>query len=170
MPFQTIKPAELQMKPFADLDKGWALLSAGNKDSFNMMTVSWGGLGTLWGQPVSTVYVRPQRYTREFIERENFYTLCFFDEDSRADLALLGKESGRDGDKLAKTGLTPLFDGESGAPLYEQARTVLICRKLFFTDIRPDGILDAEVLSQWYAEKDYHRLYIGEVVRALTRV
>ncbi len=169
MAFTKIEPATLTLKPFSALDKGWALLSAGDAQAFNMMTVSWGGLGTLWGKPVTTVYVRPQRYTREFIERADFYTLCFFDEACRADLALLGRESGRDGDKLAKTGLTPQFDEPGGAPLYAQATLALVCRKLYSQDIDPGRILDPALLAQWYAGQDYHRLYIGEVVRAFRR-
>ncbi len=166
MPLTKIDPLSLTMRPFQDLDQGWALLSAGQKGSFNMMTVSWGGLGTLWYKPVTTVYVRPQRYTREFIERESCYTLSFFDHAYRQDLALLGRKSGREEDKLSQTKLSVQFDSETGAPIYAQASLTFVCRKLYADDIDPDHFLDPAVIERSYPNRDFHRMYIGEILSA----
>ncbi len=169
MDFKRIEPKALDMKPFYDFDKGWALLSAGNADGFNTMTVSWGGVGTLWSKPVATVYVRPQRYTREFIEREAYYTLSLFGGEHREALTLLGKESGRDGDKLAKTDLTASFEPKTGAPVFEQAQINLVCRKLYADDIKAEQFIDDSLIKHIYPTSDFHRIYIGEVIAAFAR-
>lgn len=169
MNFKRIEPKALDMKPFSDFDQGWALLSAGREGSFNTMTVSWGGVGTVWSKPVVTVYVRPQRYTREFIEREAYYTLSLFGGAHRDALTLLGKESGRDGDKLTKTDLTATFEPKTGAPVFEQAQINLICRKLYTGMVEADGFLDTSLIDRNYPKRDFHHIYIGEVVTAFVR-
>ena len=117
---------ELKLNVFDQFDKKWALLTAGTPDSFNTMTISWGGFGTLWSKPVTTVYVKPVRYTYEFMEKNEFFTVSFFPEQYRKDLALLGSKSGRDGDKLALTSLTPV-ELEQGTG-FREAELTVICR------------------------------------------
>ena len=144
------------------------LITAGNKESHNTMTASWGGVGELWGRYVSTIYIRPQRYTLEFVEREDCYSLCFFDESYRPALNFCGSKSGRDYDKDKETGLTPCFD--QAAPYYQQARLVFFCRKLYRQDMAEDSFLDKEVLAKNYPQNDLHRMFIGEIVKVLERV
>ena len=59
------------------IGKEWMLVSAGDKDKFNMMTASWGGVGFLWNKPVVFVFIRPERYTREFVDEKGCFTLSF---------------------------------------------------------------------------------------------
>ena len=89
---------------FSVFDKKWALLTAGNKDKFNTMTVSWGGLGTIWGKSVATVYVRTSRYTHEFMDDNEYFTVSFYPEEYRNVLSVMGSKSGRDIDKFALSG------------------------------------------------------------------
>ena len=167
MSFSEINMADITLKPFHKLDKEWALLSAGRSDSFNTMTVSWGFLGTVWGRPSAIALVRPQRYTREFIEREDFYTLSFFDGGHMKELGHLGAVSGRDGDKIAQTELSAVFDAATGAPYFAQAGLVFICKKLYAQDIKPEQFIATELIPENYPKSDFHRFYIGQIVTAL---
>ncbi len=164
--FHEITPAEMGGDVFTRIGKQWMLVGAGNAQSHNMMTASWGGLGVLWNKPVSTVYIRPSRYTMEFVEREKYYALCFFGEEYREALTFCGRHSGRDGDKCAQTGMTPCFD--EAAPYFEQAELVLICRKLYAQDMDPALFLD-DAIENNYHGSDYHRVYIGEIVKVLSK-
>ena len=124
------------------------------------MTVSWGNMGIMWNKNIVTVFVRPQRYTREFIERSDKFTLSFYDESMRPALRLCGSKSGRDLDKAAAAGLTPVF--ENGTTYFAQAKLVLECRKIYCDKIRPEGFLVPEI-NDSYGEKDYHFVYMGEI-------
>ena len=161
------KPEEMKGNVFSMIGSDWMLITAGDEEKCNTMTASWGGVGILWNKPVSFIFVRPQRYTREFIEREQAYSLCFFEDGFRTGLSYLGTASGRDEDKIAKAGLTTAY--EDGVPYFEQARLVLICKKSYRDDLRGDCFLDAEADARCYPEKDYHRMYIGEIVKALKK-
>ena len=166
MSFQEINVREFSMKPFKMIGDQWMLITAGTREKCNTMTASWGGLGVLWGKNVATIYIRPQRYTLEFMEREEYYSLAFFDNGFREALNFCGTKSGRDFDKWKETGLTPAFDL---APYPEEARVVLICRKLYRQDMTPESFLDAEVRDKNYPGKDYHRVFVGEIVKLLIR-
>ncbi len=164
--FREIAPAEMGGDVFTRIGKQWMLVGAGNENNHNMMTASWGGLGVLWNKPVSTVYIRPSRYTLGFVEREDYYALCFFDEAYREALTFCGRHSGRDHDKCAETGLTPRFD--EAAPYFEEAQLVLICRKLYAQDMDPSLFLDERIEDNYHGA-DYHRVYIGEIVKVLAK-
>ncbi len=151
---------------FSLFDKKWALLTAGTMDAFNSMTVSWGGLGTLWGKSVATVYVRTSRYTHEFMDREGFFTLSFFPESCRDRLLTLGTKSGRDMDKMKASGLEPLACPHGVA--YREAELTLVCRKLYMDRLDP-AKLDAELRERLYAQDAPHDMYIGEVTELLRR-
>ena len=166
MAFREISVEELKDNPFTLINKDWMLITAGNQDKHNTMTASWGGVGELWGKYVSTIYIRPQRYTLEFVEREDFYSLCFFGPEYRQALSLCGSKSGRDVDKDKETGLTPRFD--QAAPYYEQARLVFICRKLYKQGMTEEAFLDKSLLEKWY-DNDLHRMFIGEIVKVLVK-
>jgi len=165
--FEQISPLKLNESAFRLIGKEWMLITAGDMDGWNTMTASWGGMGELWFKPVVFTFIRPQRYTREFVEKKPTFTLSFFDESYRKALNFCGAHSGRDCDKAAETGLTPIaIDG--GSVTFEEARLVLECRKMYFQDLNPDQFLVPEIEGN-YPNKDYHRMYVGEVVRALKK-
>ncbi|MEA5050830.1 MAG: flavin reductase family protein [Oscillospiraceae bacterium] len=157
--------ADFTARPFFDIDKGWMLVTAGDRGRFNTMTASWGALGTLWNRPAATIYVRPVRYTYEFLENNEIFTLSLFEAGAcRPALSHLGTASGRDGDKLAGTGLTPVFTDGATPPFFAEARAALVCRKIYWSDIDPAHFL-ADWIGRNYPEKDYHRMYVGEVLQ-----
>jgi flavin reductase (DIM6/NTAB) family NADH-FMN oxidoreductase RutF len=143
------------------------LLSAGNVNDFNTMTASWGGAGFLWNRPVCTVYVRPQRFTYSFIEKNDCFTLSFFDEKYRDALKLCGAKSGRDTDKVKESGLTVL-QSDNKSIYFAEARLMIECRKIYYQDIDPDNFIDDSIKSN-YMKNDYHRMYIGEVINTLRK-
>lgn len=164
--FVAIAPAEMGGDVFTRIGKQWMLIGAGNADGMNMMTASWGAMGVLWNKPIATVYIRPSRYTMAFVEREAYYSLCFFKEEYREALTLCGRRSGSETDKVHETGLTPCFDRE--APYFQEAELVVICRKLYAQDIDSAGFVDASLEGN-YNGGDYHRAYIGEIVSVLEK-
>jgi flavin reductase (DIM6/NTAB) family NADH-FMN oxidoreductase RutF len=143
----------------------WLLLTAGTLDDCNMMTVAWGSIGCMWSKPFVQIVVRPQRHTYRYTERSDSFTLCAFPEKYRQDLQILGSLSGRDGDKLAKTGLTPMKSKKVSAPSYREANLILECRKIYYQDFDPKGFLDGSIQDN-YAARDYHRVYYGEILTA----
>lgn len=163
MAYKKINPEELQFNPFEKIGKEWLLITAGNQNKYNTMTASWGGVGVLWNKNVVTIYLRPQRYTKEFIDRESTFSLTFFSEEYRNALKFCGTKSGRNYDKAKETGLTPNFD--YAAPTFEEGQLTLICKKLYMQDMLPDCFLDNEI-DKNYPNKDYHIMYIGEITEA----
>ena len=148
-------------------DEKWALITAGNKESYNTMTASWGGIGELWNKDVCFIFIRPQRYTYEFTEREEYFTVSFLPEQYRKALAFCGRNSGRDCDKAKEAGLTPMaFDESMG---FEESEVTVLCKKLYYQDISPEGFVDSKIDSDCYSAKDYHRMYIGEIVRVFIK-
>lgn len=167
MAFKEVALDELQVSPFTKFDKDWALVTAGKLEDSNTMTVSWGGVGTMWSLPVATIYIRPQRYTKEFIDREDRFTVSFYSPEHKRALGVLGAKSGRDGDKVAEVGFTPVQVGEGVA--FDEAELVLVCRKLYADTIKPERFIDRSCDTKWYPEHDYHTMYIGEVEHAFAR-
>lgn len=167
MAFREVDISELQFNPFTKIGQEWALLTAGDEHDSNTMTVSWGGVGVNWGKNVVTVYVRPQRYTKEFIDAADRFTLSFYGPEHKCALGMLGSKSGRDTDKVAEVGFTPFY--VDGTTAYEQADLVFVCRKLYADDIKPERFIDESCDSTWYPEHDYHTMYIAEIEKALVR-
>lgn len=161
-----INISELSFNPFTKIGSEWMLITAGNREKYNTMTASWGSLGVMWGRNVSNIVIRPQRYTLEFVEREDYYSLSFFGKEHRDALNYCGSHSGRDVDKEKETGLTPVFDAE--APYFQQANLVLICRKLHSQLLDPARFIDKSIDAKWYPEQDYHKLFVGEIVRVFS--
>lgn len=147
------------------LNRQWGLVTAGNESAYNTMTVSWGAIGELWGRDMATVYIRPQRYTEEFLNANEYFTLSFYPADKKAALALCGSKSGRDTDKAAEAGLTPCFD--EAAPYFADAKLVLICRKVAKGRFDPQEIIDKSIISDCYPENDFHYIYYGEIEKVL---
>lgn len=165
--FHPIDPKELDFNPFAAIGEQWMLITAGNADNANTMTASWGGVGVLWNKNTVTCYVRPQRYTREFIDANGYFSVSLLPEEYRKQLVYCGRVSGRDEDKIAGAGLT--LRGDRQAPYFEEAGTVLICKKIYVGRIDPEGIQYDELDAANYPQKDYHIVYIGEIVEALQK-
>lgn len=150
---------------FQLIGKEWMLITAGDSTSYNTMTASWGGLGWLWNKPVAFIFVRPERYTHEFIEKNERLTLSFFSEEQRAALQICGTKSGRDGDKVKEAGLNAK-SLESGAVTFEEARMVLDCKKLFKTEMTEAAFMDKELYSRWYHDQPgggLHTIYVVEI-------
>ena len=145
-------------------DGSWALLTAGTIDDYNTMTISWGGMGTLWGKTAATVYVRPSRHTYGYMENNEYFTISFYPEKFKKDLRILGSRSGRDGDKVALTGLEAAAV-ENGVT-FRQAKVTIVCRKLYWQDMDPDRIPE-DIRKNFYSGESVHRMYIGEVVEVL---
>ncbi|MDO4929684.1 MAG: flavin reductase family protein [Bacteroidales bacterium] len=147
------------------IGKEWMLVTAGTPDKFNTMTASWGGIGFLWGKPVAFVFVRPERYTHQFIEESDHLTLAFLGAENREILNFCGTKSGRDYDKVKETGLVPVAT-EAGNVTFEQARLTLECRKLYKTKFTADEFIDKAPLERWYNDKPgggLHDVYIVEI-------
>ncbi len=158
--------SDLTLNPMTKIGNEWMLITAGKEAvGYNTMTASWGHLGSLWGHATAVVYVRPQRYTKEFMDRETYYTLSFFSAEYHQVLGYLGTHSGRDQDKVAKVGLTPVFD-ECGT-WFAEANLVLVCRKLYRAPLVEEGFIDRNLLDRHYPQRDLHDLYVGEIVKVL---
>lgn len=151
--------------PHARWGKQWLALAAGDfyTGRFNAMTVAWGSFGTMWSKPVAQIVVRPTRYTYQFLEQYDTFTLSGFPAEYRAALDVLGTQSGRNGDKIAAAGLTPSAASQVLAPAFAEADLVLECRKIYWDDMHPEHFLKPE-LDENYPRKDYHRIYFGEIV------
>lgn len=161
--FELIDPFALKGNVFEMLDKEWMLITAGDKETFNTMTASWGSFGFLWRKPISIIYVRPQRHTYKFTEANSTYTLSFFGKgNQRKALAFCGANSGRDVDKPKETGLTPVCT-PGGGIAFAEARLIVECRKLYTDDIKPEMFTDVGLETEIYPTKDYHRFYIGAI-------
>ena len=162
--FAEIKPEQITDNTFKLIGKDWMLITAGSPESYNTMTASWGGLGVLWNKDVCFCFVRPSRYTYDFMEKADSFTLSFFDEQYREALKLCGTKSGRDIDKAAATGLTPISGITAGTTCFSEASIVVECRKIYFQDLIPENFLDPSIEDS-YNGSDYHRMYIGEIAK-----
>ena len=153
---------ELELKVFEAFAKDWALVTAGSMDDFNTMTIGWGAMGTLWGKSAVTVYVKPVRYTHEYLDANEYFTVCFFPKEYKKDLSLLGSRSGRDGDKVAETALTPVaVEGSVG---FEQASLTILCKKIYRQEM-DTAAMPEDVVQRNYEVEVPHTMYIGEVVK-----
>jgi len=161
---------ELKFNPFNLIGEEWMLVTAGNgQTGCNTMTASWGHLGCLWGSndPTAVIYLRPSRYTKEFVDRESFFSLCVMDRSFKKQMAYLGSASGRDEDKIAKTGLTIVYADET--VYFAEAKLVLVCRKLYRSELQEGGFLYRETVDQSYPRRDFHTMYVGRIEKVLVR-
>lgn len=165
--FKSMEPTALKENVFSLIGQKWMLITAGTKEHCNTMTASWGGLGVIWGAPTATCYIRPQRYTKEFVDREDYFTLAFFGEEYKKALSLCGSKSGREVDKVKECGFT-VETAQCGAPYFQEAEMVLVCKKRFAQEMDPNCIPE-DIKEKWYPEQDYHTMYLGEIVEVLTK-
>ena len=162
---QAIPVDQLVFPVIQRLNDRWALLAAGETvtGGFNVMTVSWGGLGVIWNKPLAIVFVRPSRFTYTFLEKSDSFTLSFFPGEFKDQLTLCGTRSGRAIDKVKACGLTPMASSVIGAPSFDEAELVLECRKMYFDDLDPSRFLAPHIEGN-YGGRDYHRMYFGEIL------
>jgi flavin reductase (DIM6/NTAB) family NADH-FMN oxidoreductase RutF len=164
MAFVETNVNELSLNPFQMIGREWMLITAGDSERFNSMTAAWGGFGSLWIKNVAFTFIRPERYTFEFANKYDFFSLTFFEEAYREQLHIMGQASGRDTDKVKACGFTAAF--YKGVPYYEQASLALICKKIYFDDIKLENM--APESQKVYADGNgVHRMYVGEVLAAL---
>lgn len=155
----------LQKNPFAMIGDEWMLITAEKDGKINTMTASWGGVGIMWGKTVATAYIRPQRYTKEFVDAGNLFTLTFFGGAHKKDMGYLGSVSGlQEPDKIEKTNLHPAVIG--GQPTFEEASLVLVCRKMYVQEMKPECFVSDEEIEKWYPNRDFHVMYMAEIVKA----
>lgn len=164
MGLKEIDIKDFSVKPFSLIGDEWMLITSGDEKSYNTMTASWGGVGVLWNKNVAFSFIRPQRYTFEFVEKNEYYTLSFYPDNMKQALTICGRKSGRDCNKVKEAGLSPIFNEK--APYFEGAKLVLICKKLYNQFLTPECFVEKE-LEINYPNKDYHKMYIGEIVKAL---
>ncbi len=167
MSFKEICPEKLKdINPFTQIGKDWMLITAGTREKFNTMTASWGTLGVLWNKNIAAAFVRPQRYTFEFLQSNEYYSLSFFGSQYKKELGICGKVSGRDADKIKETGLIPVFD--SDAPYFDQANLIFICKKVYSQSIDPSCFLEKDIDNN-YPNKDYHKMFVGEIIKCMVK-
>ncbi|HDP76027.1 MAG TPA: flavin reductase family protein [Bacteroidales bacterium] len=166
--FKFISPFELNENTFDLLDNQWMLILAGSKEKHNSMTASWGGFGILWNKPVAFIFIRPQRFTLQFVEHYEYFTLNFFDEKWRSALELCGSKSGCDIDKTKAAGLS--ISNLQSAITFNEARLVIECRKLYIDDIKPENFLDKGIIEKHYPKSNFHRLFIAEITSVYKEV
>ncbi len=162
---KAIPPEDIRDNPFQLIAREWMLVTAGPPERCNTMTASWGGFGHIWDRHVCWCVIRPGRYTFQFLEANELFTLSFFEARYRGALEILGSRSGRDGDKIGPSGLTLIAGPVPGTSTFAEARMVLTLRKIYWQDIDPSHFLDASIES-FYPARDYHRMYLGEIVHA----
>ncbi len=180
--FYKLKPEDLEkidFNPFKKIGKDWFLVTAGDENSWNTMTAAWGFAGVMWGKKTLTTVIKSQRYTKSFVDNNEYFTASFFDEEYRPALSFCGAHSGRDCDKAKETGLIPIAIKDEGiaygnpyscdTTAFEQASMIIVCKKSYIQPMKPECFNVPENDAKWYADKDYHVQYIGEIVAAYVR-
>ena len=157
----------LEMNPFTKIGKEWALVTAGSKSKCNTMTVSWGGVGVIWNKNVVYIFVRDSRYTKDFLDQGEFFSLSFFDEKYRSALNYCGAHSGREENKFKKAGLTPA--SRHSIPYPDEANLVLLCRKMAAVPVTEDTFIDKHIKDAFYKDGDIHTMYVGEIIEVMAR-
>jgi len=166
--FRSISVEKLDKNPFKLIGKDWFLITAGQPNKFNTMTGGWGHFGVLWNKPTIIIFVRPTRYTYHFTEKYEYFSISFFDKKYKKVLNYCGKFSGADVDKIKETNITPVFHS-SGTVYFDEANLVFICKKIYQDTVKPEHFLLAS-LDKHYPLKDYHQIYIGEIIDCFIKI
>lgn len=148
--------------------QNWLLITCGNINDYNMMTASWGTFGILWNKPIAQVFIRPSRYTFEYILKNDYFSISFFDSSYKDTLNILGSKSGRDFDKMNIEGLKAI-DYEGKTVFFEQAKQVLICKKIYSLKMQSENI-ETDIKNNFYKNGDYHHIFYGEIVDFLKKI
>lgn len=165
--FQPYPIDVIEVNPFTKLSNEWALVTVGDKNKQNTMTVSWGGLGVIWGKNVVYIFIRESRYTKEFLDKGDLFSVSFLDETYRDALNYCGSHSGRDGDKFEAAGLTPAF--RHSIPYPDEANCVILCKKMAAVPMPEETFTDPSIKKKWYADGDMHTMYVGEIIDIMAR-
>ncbi len=165
MNFKEISPKEIDGNIISMISDEWMLISAGNEQTQNMMTASWGFMGEMWGKDTVIAAVRPTRHTFGILEENDTFALCFMGEQ-RDVHKICGSQSGRDIDKVAETGLTPVYS--EGTVYFREARLVIIAKKTYADTLKPECFIDKSADEKWY-NNDYHKMFYGEIIKVLKK-
>jgi flavin reductase (DIM6/NTAB) family NADH-FMN oxidoreductase RutF len=165
--FNEIKPEEIRKNTFELIGRDWMLVTAKKDNKVNTMTASWGGLGILWNKPVSYVFIRPQRFTKEFVDDSDTFSLSFLASKYKKELSYLGSVSGRDEDKISKSNLT--LEYSDNTPYFGESNLIIVCKKLYSQDFKPECFIENEIDEKNYSNKDYHTMYISEIKKVLIK-
>ncbi|MCL2873336.1 MAG: flavin reductase [Defluviitaleaceae bacterium] len=165
--FIEISPRDINDNVFNVIANKWMLVTAEKDGKVNTMTASWGGLGHMWHRDAAFIVIRPQRFTKEFIDSAENFSLTFFNECYKEKLRYLGVTSGRDEDKIKKAELTVVYDGKD--PYFSEGELTIICRKLYEEPLKEACFIDKRIIDQHYPEKDFHVLYVGEILKVLKK-
>ena len=160
-----IKHELFEENAFNMIGNDWLLFTAEKDGKANTMTASWGGLGIMWNKKVAYIFIRPQRYTKEFVDSAQRLSISVLPNRYRKELGYLGSVSGRDEDKISKSNLT--LTNYEGVPAFEEARLTLICRKLYAQEMKEECFIEEDIIERWYPEKDYHIMYVVEIEKIL---
>ena len=167
MSLKTIRPDEIDGNAIKRIRDQWMLIASGSEGNANSMIGSWGFMGEMWFKDVAICYVRPQRYTYQFMESNESYSLNFLPEKYRDVLKQFGTNSGRDINKVEGGPLTPLY--KNGTLYYEEAELVIFCKKLYAQDLSEENFMNPELVEQCYKNRDFHRCYYGEIIEVLSK-
>ena len=162
-----IKHEDFQENAFEMIGKDWLLITAEKDGKVNTMTASWGGVGVLWNKKVAYIFIRPQRYTKEFVDFSDRLSVCVLPNSYRKELAYLGNVSGKDEDKISNANLK--VQKYEDVPYFDEARLTLICRKLYAQDLKEEYFIEKDIIDKWYPEKDYHTMYVVEIEKILSK-
>ena len=164
--FKELSIDQFKINPFTVINDDWFLITAGDKSKYNTMTASYGAMGICFGKEIMTIYVRPSRYTYEFLENNDYFSICFFDEIYRHGLNVCGNLSGRTSNKVEVAGFTPEF--KEKAPYFSEAKTVFICKKVLTHEFNKKDFVNSKVFDSCYDEgEELHTMFMGEIVKVL---
>lgn len=152
---------KLNKNPFELIGKDWMLIAAGDKNKHNMMTASWGTMGVLWNKKIATIFIRPTRYTLDFVEKNDYFSLNVMTDKKVYNIC--GSKSGRDIDKTKACNLTPIF--LDNTVFFEESELVIVCKKIYISALDNNNFLDPEIEKN-YPQKDYHKIFVGEIIKA----
>lgn len=164
--FKEIKLKELGLDPFK-IRKEWMLITAEKDGKVNTMTASWGGFGIMWDKQVAFIVIRPQRYTKEFVDNADSFSLTFFDSVYKKQLAYLGKMSGKYEDKISEVEFTITHDQD--VPYFKEAEAVIIANKLYSQEMKEESFIQKDIIDHWFPSKDFHILYVAEITKVLIK-
>lgn len=162
-----IKHENFQENAFEIIGKDWLLITAEKDGKVNTMTASWGGVGVLWNKKVAYIFIRPQRYTKEFVDFSDRLSVCVLPNSYRKELSYLGNVSGKDEDKISNANLK--VQKYEDVPYFDEARLTLICRKLYAQDLKEECFIEKDIIDKWHPEKDYHTMYVVEIEKILSK-
>ncbi len=162
MELKEIVPGDLILPATSIWLERWFALTSGTEKSFNSMTIAWGSIGVMWGEPFIQVVVRPGRHTFKFMEEFDSFTVCSFPAENKSDLSILGSKSGRDCDKIAETKLTIMKSKVVSAPCFKEADLIIECKKIYWQDMNHENFLSDKIMKN-YPQYDFHRIYFGKI-------